>query len=157
MTLPLTELQRITVFAGWGASGRLLACGKGSTDIVELRRIRSRIRAGCHGLSIPWTSLRNIADFSGTRATANLCETEMGYDMMKLLRRDTYETITRNHWMGIALRMTEVDQLSQQRRAERQSWIRQPNQRPRFPQLPRVHYDPDDENVAMWRRWAGDD
>ena len=157
MTLPLTELQRITVFAGWGASGRLLACGKGSTDVVELRKIRSGIRAGCHGLSIPWTSLRNIADFSGIRATANLCETEMGYDMMKLLRRDTYEAITRNHWREIALRMGEIDQQSQQRRAERQSWIRRPDRGPRFPQRPRFQYDSDDESVAMWRHWAGDD
>ena len=154
MTLPLTELRRITIFAGWGATGRLLACGKGSTDIVELRRIRSWIRAGCHGLSIPWTSLRNIADFSGVRATANLCQTETGYDMMKLLRRDTHETIARNHWTAIALRMGEIDWRERQYREEQQRWIRRPAQRPRLPQGPRLPYDTDDESVARWRRYG---
>ena len=151
MTLSQTELQRITGFAGWGASGRLLACGKGSTDIVELRRIHSWIRAGCHGLSIPWTSLRNIADYSGIRATANLCQTEMGYDMMKLLRVVTAQAITRNHWRVIAEGMGAIDMQAIERRVDRQLWTRRTAQRPRFRE------DSDDENVAMWRRWNGDD
>ena len=150
MTLPLTELQRITVFAGWGASGRLIACGKGSADIIELRRIRTRIRAGCHGLSIPWTSLKSIADYSGIRAAANLCQTEMGYDMMKLLRLVTAQAITRNHWREITESMGAIDMQAIERRVDRQLWIRRTAQRPRFQE------DSDDENVAMWRQWAGD-
>ena len=151
MTLSRTELQRITDFAGWGASGKLLACGKGSTDIAELRRIRSWIRAGCHGLSIPWTSLRNIADYSGIRATANLCQTEMGYDMMKLLRSVTAQAITRNVWRAYAEGTGGLDIRAIERRVDRQLWSRRTAQGPRFQE------DSDDENVAMWRRWAGDD
>ena len=150
MTLPLTELQRISVFAGWGASGRLLACGKGSADIIELRKIRTRIRAGCHGLSIPWTSLKSIADYSGIRAAANLCQTELGYDMMKLLRLVTAQAITRNHWREMAESWGAIDRQAIERRVDQQLWIRSAALRARFQE------DSDDENVAMWRQWAGD-
>ena len=150
MTLSLTDLQNISAFAGWGASGRLLACGKGSTDIVELRRVRSWIRAGCHGLAIPWTSLKNIADYSGIRAAANLCQTERGHETMKLLRKSTALTISQERWRALAIRFGKLDRAIE-RRVDR-------DLRRRL-ELRRQNYreDSDDENVAMWRRWAGDD
>ena len=151
MTLSLPDLQNISAFAGWGASGKLLACGKGSTDIVELRRIRSWIKAGCHGLAIPWTSLKNIADFSGIRAAANLCQTETGTDVMKLLRSSTAQSIYRNRIRVLTARYGEVDMRAIERRVDREHRRRL--------ELWRQNYreDSDDENVAMWRRWAGDD
>ena len=151
MTLSLTDLQNISAFAGWGASGRLLACGKGSTDIVELRRVRSWIKAGCHGLAIPWTSIKNIADYSGIRAAANLCQTERGHEAMKLLRKSTALTISRDRWRALAIRFGEVDMRAIERRVDREHRRRL--------ELRRQNYreDSDDENVAMWRRWAGDD
>ena len=151
MALSLTDLQNISEFAGWGASGRLLACGKGSTDITELRRIRSWIRAGCHGLSIPWTSLKNIADYSGIRAAANLCQTERGHEMMKLLRKVTALTITRNWWRAYAENTGGLDMRAIERRVDRELQRRREIRRQNYRE------DSDDENVAMWRRWAGDD
>ena len=135
MSLPLSVLERIAAFAGWGASGRLVACAPGSSEIKKLRKIRSWIRAGFHGLAIPWTSLKSIADFAGIGGAANLVQTERGYDMMKLLRAVTAQTITRNHWAEMM-----------------DSWGASTSFR-----APRAHEDSDDEEVAMWRRWVGDD
>ena len=149
MTLSLPDLQNISAFAGWGASGKLLACGKGSTDIVELRRIRSWIKAGCHGLAIPWTSLMNIADFSGIRAAANLCQTERGTEVMKLLRNSTAQSIFQNRTRVLPARYGDVDMRAYERRVDREHQ--------RILERRRQNYreDSDDENVAMWRRWAG--
>ena len=149
MTLSQTELQKITEFAGWGASGKLLACGVGSTDIVELRRIRSWIKAGCHGLAIPWTSLLNIADFSGIRAAANLCQTEKGIEGLRLLREYTARTIFQNRTRVLTARYGAVDMRAYERRVDREHQ--------RILERRRQNYreDSDDENVAMWRRWAG--
>ena len=118
MALPLTALQKITDFAGWGSSGMLVACGKGSADVVELRRIRTWIRAGFHGLAIPWTSLKSIADFAGIPGAAQLGQTERGYDMMKLLRLVTFQTIVRNHWADIARSWGAIDRQAIERRVD---------------------------------------
>ena len=150
MALPLTVLQKITDFAGWGASGKLVACGNGSADIIELRKIRTWIRAGCHGLAIPWTSLKSIADFAGIPGAANLGQTERGYDMMKLLRLVTAQTIVRNHWADVARSWGAIDRQAIERRVDRQAFERRRAPRPRFRE------DSDDENVAMWRQWAGE-
>ena len=132
MTLTLEDLQLIEAFAGWSSTGNLVASAQGSGEIRELRRIRSWKRAGCHGLAIPWTSMKLIADFSGLQGAANLVQTEQGYEMLKLLRAVTSLKIQSEYWRGI-----DVD------------WGR-PTEVYRFP-------DSDDENSALWRRWVGDD
>ncbi len=150
MTLPLTVLQKISDFAGWGASGRLVACGTGSADVIELRRIRAWIRAGFHGLSIPWTSLKSIGDFAGIPGAANLSQTERGYDVMKLFRRDTTQTIIRNHFADVANSWGAMDRLARDQQAHEHYRGR------RFEEYRYREGDSDDENVAFWREWAGD-
>ena len=154
MTLPLTELLRITDFAGWGATGTLVACGRGSEDIVEIRRVRSWVRRGCHGLSIPWTSLKNIAEFSGFRASALLCQSGRGSDMMKLLRRVTHEAIIYSHYAAIAQRTAEIDRQERQRREERQLQVAQPAPGPQPPQRQRIPYDTNDPEILRWRNYG---
>jgi hypothetical protein len=151
MTLPLTVLQKISDFAGWGASGRLVACGTGSADVIELRRIRAWIRAGFHGLSIPWTSLKSIGDFAGIPGAANLSQTERGYDIMKLFRRDTAQTIIRNHFADVANSWGAID-----RQAARDQRAHEHHRGRRFEEYRYREGDSDDENVAFWREWAGD-
>ena len=150
MTLPLTVLQKISDFAGWGASGKLVACGIGSADVIELRRIRTWIRAGFHGLSIPWTSLKSIGDFAGIPGAANLGQTERGYDIMKLFRRVTAQTIIRNHFSEVARSWGARDRLALDQQAHEHYRGR------RYEEYRYREGDSDDENVAFWRQWAGD-
>ena len=151
MTLPLTVLQKISDLAGWGASGRLVACGIGSADVIELRRIRTWIRAGFHGLAIPWTSLKTIGDFAGIPGSANLSQTERGYDIMKLFRRDTAQTIIRNHFAEVARSWAAMDRLAVEQQAHEHY-----RGRSRYEEYQYRAGDSDDENVAFWREWAGD-
>ena len=150
MTLPLTVLQKILDFAGWGASGKLVACGIGSADVIELRRIRTWIRAGFHGLSIPWTSLKSIGYFAGIPGAANLGQTERGYDIMKLFRRATAQTIIRNYFSEVARSWGARDRLARNQQAHEHYRGR------RYEEYRYREGGSDDENVAFWREWAGD-
>ncbi len=150
MTLPLTVLQKISDFAGWGASGKLVACGIGSADVIELRRIRTWIRAGFHGLSIPWTSLKSIGYFAGIPGAANLGQTERGYDIMKLFRRATAQTIIRNYFSEVARSWGARDRLARNQQAHEHYRGR------RYEEYRYREGGSDDENVAFWREWAGD-
>ena len=135
MTFPLTVLQHIEAYARWSATGKLVACARGSEDIQKLRNIRSGIRAGFHGLAMPWTSMQAIAEFAGLLGSARLVQTEKGTEVMKLVRAVTALRITSNYWREYA-----------------QEW-----RRPVTPPPRDWDSDSDDADRAMWRRWVGDD
>jgi hypothetical protein len=137
MALPFTALKNITELAGWGAASNLIASGRGSLEIWALRALRRWAKAGFHGLALPWTSLKSIADFACETSTACLVQTETGTEMIKLLRTVTAQAITHRHWAEVA-----------------RSWGA--HDRYRLPGPPSSESD-DDWETAMWRRWAGDD